>query len=258
MPTSQRARCTSWTSSTVFVSVANFQNGPTTGLTAKTLAKFGSGSDSQEALDLVGFAQSASTGAHVGGRFYVPIMQKMDKMLNMNMNDEQFLAAEQGIRDVMQPYAESGGRITVGEYQHNLIGSVQVLKDGRKVKVTGFDKSGNIVGTQVRQRANRQLHLARAVLPNRINLPCLPTPRTSMTRRRRRFFPFHRTSPSARWVSTRKPHKKIKRRRPVLRQSYQQTKEQAQAHIVQNANEDVANPFSDTTPKMYLRRTNAT
>ena len=125
-------------------------NGPISGLTAKTLAKFGLGSNSQEAIDLVGFAQSASTGAHVGGRFNVPIMQKMDTMLNMNMNDEQFLAAEQGIRDVMQPYAESGGRITVGEYKHNLIGSVQVLKDGRKVKVTGFDKNGNIVGTIVR------------------------------------------------------------------------------------------------------------
>lgn len=119
-------------------------NGPITGLTAKTLAKFGLGSDSQEAIDLIGFAPSASTGAHVGGRFNVPIMQKMDTMLNMNMNDEQFLAAEQGIRDVMQPYAESGGRVTVGEYKANLMGQIKIT-NGKPMKVTGFDKNGNVI-----------------------------------------------------------------------------------------------------------------
>ena len=74
----------------------------------------------------------------------------MDQMLGMNMKDKQFDAAERAIREVMKPYSENGGRLTVGEYKQQMIGSVQTLKDGRKVKVTGFDPStGAIQGTQV-------------------------------------------------------------------------------------------------------------
>jgi hypothetical protein len=90
-------------------------NGPITGITADFLAKWGLSGDSQEARDLLKFAQSAATGAHVGGRFSQEIMHKMDTMIGMNMNDTQFAAAEQGIRDVMKPYADQGGRMTVGE-----------------------------------------------------------------------------------------------------------------------------------------------
>lgn len=113
-------------------------NGPITGITADFLAKFGLSGDSQEARDLLQFAQSAATGAHVGGRFNVPIMQKMDKMLAMNMNDEQFASAEQGVRDVMAHYAESKGRKTVGEYKAEIrentpAGYVAVQIPGKEV-----------------------------------------------------------------------------------------------------------------------------
>lgn len=92
-------------------------NGPISGLTAQKLAAVGLGDKSQEGIDLLGFASSASTGAHVGGRFNIEIMNKMDKMLNMNMNDAQFAAAEQAIRDVMEQYVEQGGRMTVAQWK---------------------------------------------------------------------------------------------------------------------------------------------
>lgn len=124
-------------------------NGPITGVTLDALAKVGLGGDDQEARDLLKFAQSAATGAHVGGRFSKEIMSKMDQMISMNMNDTQFASAEAGIRDVMKPYSENGGRLTVGEYKNNLIGSTVVLKDGRKAQVTGFDANGNVQGVPV-------------------------------------------------------------------------------------------------------------
>lgn len=90
-------------------------NGPIAGQTAKTLAAAGLGGDSQEALNLIQFGSTAATGAHVAGRFNVEVMNKMDKLLSVNMNDAQFSSAEKGIRDVMEPYAQQGGRLTVGE-----------------------------------------------------------------------------------------------------------------------------------------------
>lgn len=125
-------------------------NGPIVGVSADWLASHGISGDSQEARDILKFAGSAATGAHVGGRFNQEIMHKMDQMLGMNMGDEQFAAAEKAIREVMKPYSENGGRLTVGEYKEQLIGTTQVLKDGRKVQVTGFDpNTGAIQGQQV-------------------------------------------------------------------------------------------------------------
>jgi hypothetical protein len=119
-------------------------NGPLTGLTAKHLAAVGLGGQSQEALDLIGFGSSAATGAHVGGRFNQEIMKKMDTMLSINMNDAQFSSAEQGIRDVMAPYATNGGRMSVDEYKRNLM-SVPQYRGGVKGQVTGFDKNGKLL-----------------------------------------------------------------------------------------------------------------
>jgi hypothetical protein len=116
-------------------------NGPISGLTAKHLAAVGLGSDSQEALDLIGFGSSAATGAHVGGRFNQEIMKKMDTMLSINMNDAQFSGAERAIREVMVPYATNGGRMSVDEYKHNLMTMPQ-YRGGVKGQVTGFDKDG--------------------------------------------------------------------------------------------------------------------
>jgi hypothetical protein len=114
-------------------------NGPITGLTAKKLAALGLGSDSQEAIDLLGFAGSAATGAHVGGRFNVPIMEKMDKMLNLNMNDTQFAAAEQGIRDVMGQYVSQGGRLTVAQWN-------QMTPEDRKAAMATASSTGPTAG----------------------------------------------------------------------------------------------------------------
>jgi hypothetical protein len=73
-------------------------------------------------------------------------MQKMNGLLNLNMNDSQFQGAMDSIRDVMGEYVKQGGRMTVGEYKSSLIGST-VSVGGKPVKVTGFDKYGNIQGT---------------------------------------------------------------------------------------------------------------
>lgn len=123
-------------------------NGPLSGLTAKALSKAGLGDeDAQKALNFISFAQSAATGAHVGGRFSSEIMDKMNHMISLNMNDSQFKGAEDSIRNVMQQYVKQGGRETVSQYKQNLMGQTKVLPNGQKVKVTGFDSKGNpIVG----------------------------------------------------------------------------------------------------------------
>lgn len=92
-------------------------NGPVTGLTKESLAKAGLGDkDAQEALSFISLAQSAATGAHVGGRFNSEIMDKMKSLLSINMNNSQFAGASEAMRDVMQPYVDQGGRLTVAQY----------------------------------------------------------------------------------------------------------------------------------------------
>lgn len=125
-------------------------NGPISGFLAKNAAKIGLGdADSQKALNEISLGTSAATGAHVGGRFSSEIMGKMNQTLNLNMNDSQFDGAIQSLRTVLSPYAQQGGRETVGQYKQQVIGSVQTLKNGQKVKVTGLDKSGNFTGNPV-------------------------------------------------------------------------------------------------------------
>jgi hypothetical protein len=125
-------------------------NGPVTGLTTKALTNAGmSSADAQEATSYIALAQSAATGAHVGGRFNVPIMEKMGQLLKLNMNDSQFSGATSALRNVMQPYATQGGRETVAQYKSEKIGNVQVLKDGTKLKITGVDQKGQFIGERV-------------------------------------------------------------------------------------------------------------
>ena len=122
-------------------------NGPLTGLTEKGLAKAGlSSGDAQQAISYIALAQSAATGAHVGGRFNKDIMAKMGTLLNINMNDSQFAGAETALRNVMTPYAQQGGRETVGQYKSNLMGQTKVV-NGKTYVVTGFDKNGQLVLT---------------------------------------------------------------------------------------------------------------
>jgi len=93
-------------------------NGPLSGLTQQKLSKAGlSTEDAQEALNFISFAQSAATGAHVGGRFSLPVMQKMNGMIGLNMNSNEFKGAEESMRDVMDQYYKNGGRMTVAEYK---------------------------------------------------------------------------------------------------------------------------------------------
>jgi hypothetical protein len=125
-------------------------NGPITGLTTKALTKAGiSSADAQEATSYIALAQSAATGAHVGGRFNVPIMEKMGDLLKLNMNDSQFSGATTALRNVMTPYAQQGGRETVAQYKSEKIGNVQVLKNGTKLKITGVDQNGQFIGERV-------------------------------------------------------------------------------------------------------------
>jgi hypothetical protein len=126
-------------------------NGPIQGFTKQKLAKAGLGDkDAQEALNFISFAQSAATGAHVGGRFNIQIMDKMSQMIGLEMNNQQFQGAENAIRNVMTQYTQTGGRETVGMYKAGLIGNVVTLKNGSKAKVTGFDKNGQVVGEAVK------------------------------------------------------------------------------------------------------------
>ena len=126
-------------------------NGPISGWTTKGLEAAGLNSkDAAEAIGLVALTQSAATGAHVGGRFSHEILDKMTGLLSLNANDSQFEGQEKALRDVMTPYSQQGGRVTVAQYKQEIIGSVQTLKNGTKVQVTGIDKNGNFVGSPVK------------------------------------------------------------------------------------------------------------
>jgi hypothetical protein len=93
-------------------------NGPVSGLSAQALAKAGVGkADAQEALNYISLVQSAATGAHVGGRFSLPVLNKMQGLIGINMGTDQFGGAVASIRDVMGQYVNQGGRMTVGEYK---------------------------------------------------------------------------------------------------------------------------------------------
>jgi hypothetical protein len=50
-------------------------------------------------------------------------------MISLNMNDKQFAAAEKGIRDVMEPYSQQGGRMTVDEYRQKKLSDAQTATE---------------------------------------------------------------------------------------------------------------------------------
>lgn len=95
-------------------------NGPITGLTKQVLAKGGLGDeDAQKAINDISLIQSAATGAHVAGRFSVPVLDKMKGLIGLNMNDSQFKGAEESIRSVMDGYSKAGGRHTVAQWKQD-------------------------------------------------------------------------------------------------------------------------------------------
>jgi len=115
-------------------------NGPLTGVTAQMLAKAGmSSEDAGKALAAIGFMQTAATGAHVGGRFSVPVMEKMNKLIGLNMNDSQFIGSMNEITDVMQHYKDKGGRISVKEWS-------EMEPAERKRMMSGTSLAGNNAG----------------------------------------------------------------------------------------------------------------
>jgi hypothetical protein len=93
-------------------------NGPLVGLTKEALRKAGLGDEeASKALTEISLLQSAATGAHVGGRFSVPVLDKMAGLLKLNMNDSSFLGSLDAITDTMQTYKDNGGRFSVAEWK---------------------------------------------------------------------------------------------------------------------------------------------
>jgi len=115
-------------------------NGPLSGVTAEMLAKAGmSSADAGKAIVAIGLMQTATTGAHVGGRFSVPVLEKMNKLIRLNMNDSQFLGSMNEITDIMQHYKDKGGRISVKEWS-------EMSPAERKRMMTSTSLAGNNAG----------------------------------------------------------------------------------------------------------------
>jgi hypothetical protein len=99
------------------VDQAKAQVGPFAGRTAELMAKAGLGDQfNQELQNYIRFTQSAATAAHTG-RFSVPILEKMDKMIGPEMNPDQLTGAIQSIKSQMAPYADAGWKPSVWEYR---------------------------------------------------------------------------------------------------------------------------------------------
>jgi hypothetical protein len=131
--------------------------GPITGPVDKWMAGHGLGDGyEQAALNYLTFAQSASTGAHVGGRFNVPIMDKMGTTVSANMSKDQLKGATDSIKDIMQQYVDQGGRFSVAQYKSlpqserdRLQGKSQQPQPSHVIPtgaIAGRDSKGNIIG----------------------------------------------------------------------------------------------------------------
>jgi len=135
------------------------QFGPITGPVDKWMAGHGLGKEyEQAALNYLTFAQSAATGAHVGGRFNVPIMDKMGTTIAANMNKDQLKGATDSIKDIMRQYVDQGGRFSVAQYK-SLPQSERDRLQGKSQQgqpqpshvvptgaIAGRDANGNIIG----------------------------------------------------------------------------------------------------------------
>lgn len=127
------------------VDQAKAQIGPFAGRTAELMAKAGLGDQfNQELQNYTRFVQSAATAAHTG-RFSVPILEKMDKMIGPEMNPDQLTGAIDSIKGQMAPYADSGWKPTVWEYRAWLsgAGTTPSGKTAPKAPSTGGPKEGD-------------------------------------------------------------------------------------------------------------------
>jgi hypothetical protein len=107
-------------------------NGPLNGPAVNGLVKLGlANAEDAKAVNDISLLQSAATGAHVAGRFSVPVLTKMGGLLKLNMNDDQFMGALDSITDTMQTYKDNGGRFSVAEWK--------ALPQSERNRLTGAD-----------------------------------------------------------------------------------------------------------------------
>ena len=133
----------------------NLPNAPLVGgITNKILMQSGlSSEDAQKTMTEISLLQSAATGAHVGGRFSVPILEKMNKLLSLNMNDAQFAGSLDAITDTMKTYEDNGGRFSVAEWKSlppqeraRLMGSTSTPANVAPPGTTPIMKNGMPIG----------------------------------------------------------------------------------------------------------------
>jgi hypothetical protein len=118
------------------VDQAKAQIGPFDGRVAELMARAGLGDQfNQELQNYIRFTQSAATAAHTG-RFSVPILDKMDKMIGPEMNPDQLAGAIDSVKGQMAPYADAGWKPTVWEYR-SWLGGTGSTPSGKKAPQNG-------------------------------------------------------------------------------------------------------------------------
>jgi hypothetical protein len=122
--------------------------GPLAGRSKQLLAKAGLGdAQSQEYLDDISFLQSAATKMHTG-RFSVPIIEKMNNIIQPGMNAGQFNGALNSIDDIAKLYAKEDQLITVGDLKQTQNAAQQIANGAG----TGANLTNIQVNPKTRQR----------------------------------------------------------------------------------------------------------
>src|SRR5208337_4650600 len=130
-------------------------NGPITGLTADILAKAGmANADAQKAIGTIKLMQTAATGAHVAGRFSLPVLDEMKTLVKLRMNDDQFDGAMAAMEPIMNQYSEHGGAVSVDEYRHMSPKERQEMKDRANDTSPWYHPANTISGPAVNTQAN--------------------------------------------------------------------------------------------------------
>jgi hypothetical protein len=108
--------------------------GPLAGRSKQLLAKAGLGdAQSQEYLDDISFLQSAATKMHTG-RFSVPIIEKMNNIIQPGMNVDQFSGALNSIDDIAKLYAKEDQLITVGDLKQTQNRAQQIVNSSSGIQ----------------------------------------------------------------------------------------------------------------------------
>lgn len=142
--------------------------GPLMGRSAKGLEALGfAPRDAQTLLDDVGFLQSAATKMHTG-RFSSEILQKMGKMIDAHMNQDQFEGGLDSIDRVAGRYAKEDQLITVADQKAM---RQQALDDAQKFgpalkpgQVRVFDPTGGY--HDFKSQADATAFMKAAGIPN--------------------------------------------------------------------------------------------